>query len=71
MIPSNAVWTDWDAEAIDNLAPRLSANPKNCYHALQFGVHSGNPEYMPMEAAASFPLTASIRPATGSASKLT
>jgi hypothetical protein len=44
MRPSNAVRTVWDAEAIDNLAPRLSANPENCYHPLQFGVHSGNPE---------------------------
>src|SRR5262249_39912923 len=40
---SNAVWTVWDAEAIDNLAPRLLANPENCYHPLQFGVHSEIP----------------------------
>jgi hypothetical protein len=42
MRPSNAVRTVWDAEAIDNLAPRLSANPEDRYHPRQFGVHPGN-----------------------------
>src|SRR5262249_32183143 len=45
MRPSNAVRTVWDAEAIDTSHLRLPANPENCYHPRQFGVHLGNPEF--------------------------
>ena len=43
MRPSNAVRTVRDAEAIDTSHLRLPANPENCYHPRESGVHLGNP----------------------------
>src|SRR5262249_6005225 len=46
MPPDSPIYRPWEFLRFYSArtCSRLSANPENCYHPLQFGVHSGNPD---------------------------